>query len=172
MTTNLHAQWIVGFVDGEGCFNLDVHLKKEMRWGLQMQPEFTVVQSEVDIQVLHALKAYFQCGSVGLNRQDKYGKRYHFRVKSVKDMNEKIIPFFEKHPLKTKKNLEFRTLRTICRLMANGHHRESLEKFLEVIDLGERLRVRTRPKAGTKGSKVAEVVRELREKLDLRNEES
>ena len=51
MTAKLHAQWIVGFVDGEGCFHLDVHQHEEMRWGIQMQPEFTVVQNEVDSQI-------------------------------------------------------------------------------------------------------------------------
>lgn len=165
MTTNLNAQWIVGFVDGEGCFHLDVHLKKDMRWGLQMQPEFSVVQNERDIQILHALKDFFRCGSVTLNRQDKTGKRYQFRVKSVKDLNEKIVPFFEAHVLKTKKNIEFKRFRNICRLMGMGYHRESLGTFLEVYDLGQDLRERTREKTGRKGDKVAEVVRELRQRL-------
>lgn len=165
MTTNFNAQWIVGFVDGEGCFNLDVHVKRDMRWGLQMQPEFTVVQNEVDIQVLHALKDYFQCGSVKQNRSDKNGTRYHFRVKSVKDLNEKIVPFFEKHTLKTKRNLEFRTFRQICRLMGEGYHNQSLQNFLEIHDLGERLRVRSRPKAGNKGVNVAAMIEQLRNQL-------
>lgn len=166
MATHLNAQWIVGFVDGEGCFNLDVHVKSDMLWGLQMQPEFTVVQNEVDIQILHALKDYFQCGSVALNREDKSGKRYHFRVKSVKDLNEKIVPFFEKHTLKTKKNVEFKKFRKICRLMNDGYHRNSLQNFLEVHDLGEGLRVRKRPKVDTKGNKVAAIVLQLRERGD------
>lgn len=162
MNAKLNAQWIVGFVDGEGCFNLDVHLKKDMRWGLQMQPEFTVVQNEVDIQILHALKEHFECGNVAVNQNDQHGKRYHFRVKSVKDLQEKIVPFFEKHALKTKKNVEFRTFRTIVRLMYQGYHRESLHNFLEIVELGERLRVRSRPKSGTKGDKVAKVVEQLK----------
>ena len=95
MTIKLKAQWIVGFVDGEGCFNLDVHLHKDTKWGLQMQAEFTVVQNEVDIQILHALKEYFQCGAVTVNQKDKNGTRYHFRVKNVKDLHTKIVPFFE-----------------------------------------------------------------------------
>jgi len=55
---------IVGFTDGEGSFGLDVHLHKEMTWGIQMQPEFTVVQGEVDVNILHALKDHFGCGTV------------------------------------------------------------------------------------------------------------
>lgn len=170
MGTKLEAQWIVGFVDGEGCFNLDVHRKQDMRWGLQMQPEFTVVQNEVEIQILHALKDYFQCGSVSVNRKDHNGTRYHFRVKSVKDLQEKIVPFFEKHPLKTKKNVEFRTFRTIVRLMNEGHHRKSLQNFLEIVDLGERLRVRSKPKSSTRGIQVDKVVQQL--KTELRSSES
>lgn len=165
MTTNLNAQWIVGFVDGEGCFHLDVHVKKDMRWGLQMQPEFTVVQNEIDIQILHSLKDYFQCGAVTVFRKDKNGTRYHFRVKSVKDLNEKIIPFFENHHLKTKKKVEFQRFRKICRLMSQGSHRESLQQFLEIYDLGQSLRFRSREKSGTQGNKVVELVKNLRERL-------
>ena len=165
MNAKLNAQWIVGFVDGEGCFHLDVHLKNDMQWGLQMQPEFTTVQNEVDIQILHALKEYFQCGSVSVNRKDHNGTRYHFRVKSVKDLHEKIVPFFEKHTLKTKKIVEFKTFRTIVRLMNDGHHRKSLHNFLEIFDLGERLRVRSRPKSDNKATKVATVVQQLKAQL-------
>jgi hypothetical protein len=163
MTTQLNAQWIVGFVDGEGCFNLDVHQKSDMRWRLQMQPEFTVVQNEIDIQILYAFKDYFQCGSVGVNRRDKHGTRYHYRVKSVKDLTEKIIPFFDNHSLKTKKRIEYIRFRRICLLMKEGYHRESLKNFIEIYDLGDSLRVRSREKKMTpRGLAIAEIVRDLR----------
>lgn len=166
MTTQLNAQWIVGFVDGEGCFNLDVHRKEDMRWKLQMQPEFTVVQNEVDIQLLYAFKDFFGCGSVGGNRRDKHGTRYHYRVKNVKDLIEKIIPFFDKHSLKTKKKIEYMRFRRICLLMKQGYHRESLKNFLEIYDLGVELRVRSREKKTTKrGLEIVEIVRKLRETL-------
>lgn len=162
---NLNAQWIVGFVDGEGCFNLDVHVKKDMRWGLQMQPEFAVVQHERDVQVLHALKQSFGCGSVGINRSDETSTRYHYRVKSVEDLNNTINPFFMQHSLKTKKNLEFIQFRKICTLMSQGYHRESLKNFLEVYDMGQALRLRSLPKRGTKGKKVEAIIAELRQRL-------
>lgn len=163
--TNLETQWIVGFVDGEGCFNLDVHLKSDMRWGLQMQPEFTVVQHERDIQILHALKHHYKCGTIGINRKDETSTRYHYRVKNVKDSMAIIIPFFEKHPLKTKKHIEFQRYREICRLMKEGYHRESLANFLEVYDLGQALRIRTGPKRGKKDDKVQAVIADLRKRL-------
>lgn len=164
MTTNLEAQWIVGFVDGEGCFNLDIHIKKDMRWGIQMQPEFTVVQHEYDVQILHALKDQFGCGSVGVNRKDETSTRMHYRCKNVKDLHNMIIPFFEKHKLKTKKRIEFERFRDIVRLMYADYHNQSLKQFLEIVEKGEQLRVRTRPANKIKRTKVDQILDDLRQR--------
>ena len=165
MTTHLESQWIVGFVDGEGCFNLDVHLKLDMKWGIQMQPEFTVVQHERDVQVLHALKDHFKCGSVAINRKDDTSTRMHYRCKSVKDLKEKILPFFEKHQLKTKKGVEFQRFREIVNLMYDGYHNQSLKNFLEIVDKGVDLRFRSsksKTKESTKRTKVETQLEKLR----------
>src|SRR5262245_52093026 len=63
-TMDLEAGWVVGFTDGEGCFHVGIAKHPEMTAGVQVLPEFTVVQHERDVQVLHALKAYFGCGVV------------------------------------------------------------------------------------------------------------
>lgn len=140
MTTNnekLDPQWIVGFVDGEGCFYVGVIKNKTMANGYQIQPEFTVVQHKKDIQVLYRLKEYFQCGSVGVN----HGDRMHWRVKNLTHFNDIIIPFFEKHKLKTKRRVEFERFRTICLKMREGVHLTP-EGFIEIRDLAKNLRYR------------------------------
>ena len=110
---NLDAQWITGFVDGEGCFHVGINPHKEMTAGFQVLPEFTVVQHERDVQILHALKAYFGCGVVRVN----HGDRMAYRVRSKKHLLEYIVPFFVKHPLKTKKNVDFIKFRRIVLMM-------------------------------------------------------
>ena len=114
----LDAQWIVGFVDGEGCFHVGINPHKEMTAGFQVLPEFTVVQHNRDVQVLHALKSHFGCGVVRVN----HGDRMAYRVRGIKDLNEHIVPFFMKHPLKTKKNVDFIKFRRILDLMQKGVH--------------------------------------------------
>nr|YP_009364045.1 LAGLIDADG endonuclease [Pediastrum duplex]YP_009364107.1 LAGLIDADG endonuclease [Pediastrum duplex]AQU64439.1 LAGLIDADG endonuclease [Pediastrum duplex]ARK36696.1 LAGLIDADG endonuclease [Pediastrum duplex] len=166
MSTHLEAQWIVGFTDGEGCFNLDVHLHKDTKWGIQMQPEFTVVQGEVDVNILHALKNRFGCGTVAVNRKDQTSTRMMYRVKNIKDCHTIIVPFFEQHQLKTKKRVEFERFRTIVRLMHEGYHRQSLRHFLEILEKGEQLRVRQRPADLKKREKVTQKIAELRQKLE------
>ncbi len=114
----LDAQWITGFVDGEGCFHVGINPHKEMTAGFQVLPEFTVVQHERDVQVLHALKAYFGCGVVRKN----HGDRMAYRVRSKQHLLEHIVPFFVKHSLKTKMNVDFRKFRRILLMMEADVH--------------------------------------------------
>ena len=44
--------WIVGFVDGEGCFSVSVFKNKTTKNGWQIFPEFVVTQGEKSISTL------------------------------------------------------------------------------------------------------------------------
>ncbi len=123
----LEAQWVVGFVDGEGCFYVGIHPHPEMSTGYQVLPEFTVAQHERDVQVLYALKEFFGCGVVRRDRED----RMAYRVRKIEHLRERIIPFFEKHPLKTKKRLDFLKFRRILLMMERNEHLtpEGIEKI-------------------------------------------
>ena len=127
---NLNAQWIVGFVDGEGCFHIGINKNQAMKLGVQVLPEFTVVQHQVDEQVLYALKAYFGCGVVRKN----HGTRLSYRVRGHKNLLDKIIPFFEKHQLKTRKRVDFAKFRKVVLLMEKGEHLnpDGLEKIRQI----------------------------------------
>lgn len=118
----LEAQWIAGFVDGEGCFHISINPHKEMKTGCQVLPEFTVVQHERDIQVLYALKKYFGCGVVRVNRKAHISVRMVYRVRSQEHLLKIIIPFFMKHPLKTQKHIEFKKFRRVLLKIEKGMH--------------------------------------------------
>jgi hypothetical protein len=127
---NLDPHWVVGFVDGEGCFHIGINPHAEMKAGHQVLPEFTVVQHERDAQVLHALKAFFGCGVVRVN----HGSRLAYRVRSLEHLRERIVPFFLSHPLKTKKNVDFLKFRDVILLMERGDHLtpEGVEKIRNI----------------------------------------
>ena len=124
---NLEAQWIVGFVDGEGCFHVGINPHQDMSAGFQVLPEFTVVQHARDVQILYALKAFFECGVVRSNHAD----RMAYRVRRLEHLREIVVPFFEKHPLKSKKRIDFLKFRDVLELMARGEHlqQEGIEKI-------------------------------------------
>jgi hypothetical protein len=127
----LESQWIVGFVDGEGCFHVSINKHTEMS-SVQVLPEFTVVQHKRDIQVLYAMKAYFGCGVV----RTYHGERMIYRVKGLEHLMERIVPFFEKHPLKTKKYVDFLKFRRILLIMRQGIHltTEGIEEIQSLKD--------------------------------------
>ena len=58
----LSTDWVVGFVDGEGCFFVGVNRQPSMKVGGQVLPEFRVVQHERDVSVLEQLREFFGCG--------------------------------------------------------------------------------------------------------------
>ena len=121
----LSADWITGFVDGEGCFHVGISKHSEMSTGYQVLPEFTVVQHERDVQVLHALKAHFGCGVVRQN----HGDRMAYRVRKRDHLLKHIVPFFMKHPLKTKKRLDFIKFRKVLLIEALSMCAEVIFKF-------------------------------------------
>ena len=115
---NLDAQWIVGFTDGEGCFHIGIASHPEMTLGVQVLPEFVVVQHQRDVQVLHAIKQFFNCGVVRSN----HGDRMCYRVRKLEHLLQIIIPFFENHSLKTRKQQDFLVFRDVVRMMSHREH--------------------------------------------------
>ena len=120
----VHAQWVVGFVDGEGCFSVPISRNPTCRSGWQVQPTFTVVQGERSVQVLHMLRSFFGCGQVGRNgRHDNHHEdMWRFCVRRLRDLSDRVIPFFEEHPLLTAKRSDFvRFARVVSIMSQRGH---------------------------------------------------
>src|SRR5438093_11739406 len=126
----LEAEWVTGFVDGEGCFHVGINPQSDMASGHQVLPEFTVVQHERDAQLLHAIKSFFGCGVVRTN----HGDRLAYRVRSQQHLLERILPFFEKHPLRSKKHIDFLKFREVLLMMQKVEHLErgGLERIREI----------------------------------------
>ena len=129
---NLEPQWIVGFVDGEGCFFVGFNKQPTMKTGVQVLPEFVIVQHKRDTAILQNLKTYFQCGTVLRN----HGDRDAYRVRGHDNLFKRIVPFFEKHRLKTKKRVDFEKFRVIILLMERKAHltAEGLERIIKIAN--------------------------------------
>ena len=114
----LAAEWITGFVDGEGCFHVAINRNKEMTIGYQVLPEFTVVQHKRDVDILYALKKFFGTGVVRKNN----GDRMAFRVRNRKDLKDHIVPFFKKYPLQSVKKNDYEIFCQVLNMMDEGVH--------------------------------------------------
>ena len=116
--------WIVGFTDGEGCFSISIFKNKTSKFGWQVMPEFVITQSPSSKSVLEAIKDYFNCGNIYINRRyDNHREHvYRYCVRSRIDLVEKIIPFFNKHSLLTQKKQDFDLFCRVIELMQQKEH--------------------------------------------------
>ena len=132
------AQWVVGFVDGEGCFSVPIFRNPTSRFGWQVQPTFTVVQGERSLDALHRMERFFRCGQVGLHvRHDNHRERLcRFTVRKLSDLSDVIIPFFEEHPLVTAKADDFIKFAEIVRMMEQNLHRtvEGMDQIARITE--------------------------------------
>jgi hypothetical protein len=105
-----YCGWIVGFVDGEGCFSCPIfrNRKTTLRW--QVQPTFVVVQSASSRDVLEDLARFFGCGKVYVNRRHDNHREdiYRYCVTRFADLRGVIVPFFQEHQLRTSKSEKLR----------------------------------------------------------------
>lgn len=130
----LTPNWIVGFVDGEGCFHIGVNKNVGVRFGWQILPELTVVQHKRDIKLLYKIRTFMKCGVVRSN----HGDRFCWRVRNLKNLVEIIVPFFEKHPLKSQKNIEFCNFAKVVRLMEKREHLRP-EGFQKILNIASKM---------------------------------
>ncbi|OGK19233.1 hypothetical protein A2799_03065 [Candidatus Roizmanbacteria bacterium RIFCSPHIGHO2_01_FULL_39_24] len=105
----LNPWWIVGFVDGEGCFSVSRFKNKTCKSGYQILFEFVITQGERSKESLESIKDYFGCGNIYINRRyDNHNYNLlRYCVRRQNDLKKIVVPFFRKHRLKTTKQQQF-----------------------------------------------------------------
>ena len=93
--------YIVGFVDGEGSFNISFKIRTDYANRIQVYPSFNISQKERGILVW--IQNQFGCGTIR-NRGDGV---YYYEVHNLRKLKERIIPFFDRYKLRTKKKIAF-----------------------------------------------------------------
>src|SRR5579875_4039273 len=96
--SRLDASWVVGFVDGEGCFSVSVHRNPYVRRtrGWQVMPVFQVYQHEDHRAVLEALRTFFGVGTI--RPKGPRSSVVTYSVSGLSRLSTTVIPFFETHP--------------------------------------------------------------------------
>lgn len=112
--------FIAGFVDGEGSFSVAIlkHPTKEKTWIIN--PCFQVYQHQKHRYALELCKEVFGAGTV--YRKSGIHPVLNFSIDSTRNIIEKVIPFFDRYPLLTKREA-YAKFRDIVISMERGEHR-------------------------------------------------
>src|SRR3989442_7642981 len=125
------SAYISGYVDGEGCFTVSISPRAKLVVGWEVRPSLSVSQNGDRAEVLHALKAYFGCGSIRPDRSDRTLK---WETRRLEDILDRVIPHFVRCPLLSGKRLDFERFAVICWSMATGAHRRT-DGLIQIVKI-------------------------------------
>jgi len=108
--------WVTGFTSAEGCFFVRLYKSSEKKF---VDLRFEIVQHQRDEELMKQFIAYFGCGFYYARKNKKAG---NFIIVKYQDINEKIIPFFQKYPVHGVKFLDFKDFCWVASLMKVKAH--------------------------------------------------
>lgn len=137
----LPDEWIAGFVESDGSFNISTSIDKGRRIQTRIFPEFSVVQHEKDLHILELISKRFDVGRI--SRRSDENNMFRYRVSNLQDNVNTIIPFFNKHINNYGKSLDFVLWSDVLDMMTKKNHltEDGLKIILEKIEFIRRNRI-------------------------------
>ena len=124
------TSYLTGFVDGEGTSSVSFNYRSKLKTNIEVRPSVSVSQHKRNLKVLREIREYFGVGGIRFSKRDQ---NYKYEVRSIKDLVTKIIPHFEKFPLRTNKQKDFELFVDICKMISANYHLNSLY-LAQIID--------------------------------------
>ncbi len=110
------GHWIAGFVDGEGSFNVPIRRERDRRLPWRVGLSFNV--SQRGRQAAELLEETFEVGTI---RTRPDGVVY-YEVTKPTDLQERVMPFFARFPLRGAKAADRVRFAEILELVQAGRH--------------------------------------------------
>src|SRR3954468_1289000 len=140
----IRTGWVIGFVDGEGCFSIGFvrqparQNRAGYRTGYQVAHKFAVTQGAQSVACLHELREFFGVGQVIANRRyDNHREHlYRYVVRKRSELLGTVIPFFRRYPMHTSKQENFEKFAYCVALIDGGRHLEP-EGLVEIAEVAQ-----------------------------------
>lgn len=132
-TIDLKNEWVQAFVDGEGCFQCGIGVHKNRdKTRLAITNTLEIAQNTHDVKVLESIRLFFGKGYL----KPKYDITSLNECKKVRSVSKYIVygdssitDFLDKHPMFTRKNLDYLDWKDLITLKENKAYKT--EKGLE-----------------------------------------
>ena len=123
--------------DSKFCYSLQILVFKNQNSisrsaeGWSVRSVFTIGLHSRDLALLLRIKSFFGCGIIIKNDGQN---EVSFRVNSLQDLTNIIIPHFSNYPLLTQKAADFKLFKQVIELMQNKAHltTEGLQKIINI----------------------------------------
>lgn len=130
----LHPYYITGFVDGEGCFSINVRPRPNRGKGYAVELVFKITLSSKDKLLLEKIQNYF-----GVGRLLSQGSSTSYCVKSLNEL-QVIVMHFDNYPLISNKWSDYQLFKQVFELMQQNEHlnSEGLNKIVSIKAVSNR----------------------------------
>nr|QJT65769.1 LAGLIDADG endonuclease [Fusarium asiaticum]QJT66911.1 LAGLIDADG endonuclease [Fusarium asiaticum] len=135
---NITSYWLLGFIEGEGCFSINRHNNYRL--------DFSLSQSSIDLELMKSIKVYLEnltgaegnyTNALGISevRSNNPNHKSTTRIETARIpfITNILIPFLDSLTWQSKKYLDFQDWKNILKLKEQGHHLS--EKGSKLIDL-------------------------------------
>ena len=120
--------WLAGFTSAEGSFIIHIY-KAKTKIGEAAKLVFQLTQHARDEQLMKSLIEYFNCGNISKTKDT-----FVYRVDKFSDIQNKIIPFFNKYKIQGVKLLDYIDFCRAAELMKNKAHltKEGFDQIIKI----------------------------------------
>ena len=132
---NITSYWLLGFIEGEGCFSINKHNNYRL--------DFSICQSSSNLPLMQSIKLFIETlpgndGSVMGISEVKFNNPNHESVVRIETarisfITNVLVPFLNSLTWQSKKYLDFQDWNNILRLKEQGHHLSN--EGIKLIDL-------------------------------------
>jgi hypothetical protein len=130
LNIRLDSYFVTGLIDGEGCFYVTFQKHPECVTGWNVRAGFSIGMHKRDKALLEKIKAHFGVGKIYPQGKNAY----QYRVTSIKDLINVLVPHFIKYPLLSQKRADFDLFRQIVNLINDKKHL-TMEGLLQIINI-------------------------------------
>jgi len=124
--------FITGLFDGESSFVVAILKNSKYKTGWNVQSRVQIKMHKKDRALIQSIKGFF--GDIGYVSKPNNSSTVEFRVSTLKDLVDVILPHFDNYPLVTKKYSDYLLFKQIVLLMLNKEH-NTLEGIQKTVNI-------------------------------------
>jgi len=118
--SSIDPLFITGLFDAESSFVITILKNSRYKTGWNVQARVQIKMHEKDRALIQSIQDFF--GGIGYVSKVNNTSTVEFRISSLKDLVDVILPHFDNYPLITKKRSDYLLFKQIVLLMLNKEH--------------------------------------------------
>ena len=130
--SSIDPWFITGLFDAESSFVVTVLKNPRYKTGWNVQARVQIKMHEKDRVLIQSIQEFF--GTIGYVSKLNNSSAVEFRVSTLKDLVDVILPHFDNYPLITKKHSDYLLFKQIVLLMLNKEH-NTLEGIQKIVNI-------------------------------------